>query len=68
MRTMIYASLLAALPLAATAAELPKKPTTPRDVKVNPCAAYGAGYVRVEGTTTCVKIGVSVSVDAGSSK
>jgi|HubBroStandDraft_4_1064222.scaffolds.fasta_scaffold2391934_1 hypothetical protein len=68
MRTMIYASMLAALAISVTAAELPKKPTTPREVKVNPCAAYGAGYVRVEGTTTCVKVGVSVRVEAGSSK
>jgi hypothetical protein len=65
---MIYASMLAALAISVTAAELPKKPTTTREVKVNPCAAYGAGYVRVEGTTTCVKVGVSVRVEAGSSK
>jgi hypothetical protein len=65
---MICASLLAALPIAATAAELPKKPTPPREVKVNPCAAYGAGYVRVEGTTTCVKVGASIRVESGSSR
>jgi hypothetical protein len=68
MRTTIYVSLLAALSISVTAAELPKKHAAPRDVKVNPCKAYGAGYVRVEGTTTCVKVGVSVSVDAGSSR
>jgi hypothetical protein len=69
MRTVIYATMLAALPISATAAELPKKTTpAPREVKVNPCAAYGAGYVRIEGTTTCVKVGGSVSVEAGGSK
>jgi hypothetical protein len=68
MRTTIYASLLAALPLSVTAAELPKKPPPPRETKVNPCAAYGAGYVRVEGTTTCVKIGASISVESGGSR
>jgi hypothetical protein len=33
----------------------------------NPCAAYGPGFVRVEGTSSCVKIGGAVSVGAGSS-
>jgi Porin subfamily len=66
MRTMIYATMLAALPISVTAAELPKKTTLPpREVKGNPCAAYGAGYVRVEGTTTCVKLGSSVRVEVG---
>ena len=69
MRTMICATMLAALPISVTAAELPKKTTPPpREVKGNPCAAYGADYVRVEGTTTCAKIGSSLSVEAGGSK
>ena len=68
MRTMIYATMLAALPISVTGAELPKRATPPpREVKGNPCAAYGAGYVRVEGTTTCVKVGGSVRVEAGGS-
>jgi hypothetical protein len=29
---------------------------------VNSCAAYGAGFVKVEGTDTCVQIGGSISV------
>ena len=29
------------------------------------CAAYGAGFVKIDGTGTCVKIGGSVSVGAG---
>jgi hypothetical protein len=66
---MIYTTMLAALPISVTAAELPKKPTPPpREVKGNPCAAYGAGFVRVEGTTTCVKAGGTVRVEAGGSK
>jgi hypothetical protein len=65
---MIYATMLAALPISLTAAELPKKtPPPPREVKGNPCAAYGAGFVRVEGTTTCVKVGAGVRVEAGGS-
>jgi len=31
------------------------------------CAAYGAGFVRVEGTDTCVKVGGSVGVGVGGS-
>jgi hypothetical protein len=31
------------------------------------CAAYGAGFVRVEGSDTCVKIGGAVSIGAGAS-
>jgi hypothetical protein len=33
----------------------------------NSCAAYGAGFVKVEGTATCVKIGGAVSIGAGTS-
>ncbi|WP_156464267.1 hypothetical protein [Afipia sp. Root123D2] len=32
----------------------------------NSCADYGPGFVPVEGTGTCVKIGGSISVGAGS--
>jgi hypothetical protein len=28
----------------------------------NPCAVYGARFVRVEGTSTCVKLGGSIDV------
>jgi hypothetical protein len=31
----------------------------------NSCAAYGPGFVKVEGTNTCVQIGGSISVGAG---
>jgi hypothetical protein len=33
----------------------------------NSCAAYGPGFVKVEGTSTCMKIGGAISVGAGSS-
>jgi hypothetical protein len=36
-----------------------------RPVSSNPCAKYGAGFVKVEGSDTCVKIGGGVSVEAG---
>jgi hypothetical protein len=34
----------------------------------NSCAEYGAGFVRVEGTGTCAKLGGSISVGAGASR
>jgi hypothetical protein len=36
-----------------------------RPISANACAAYGAGFVRIEGTNTCMKIGGAVSVGAG---
>ena len=31
----------------------------------NSCAEYGVGFVRVEGSGTCVKVSGSVSIEAG---
>ena len=31
----------------------------------NPCAAYGPGFLKVEGSDTCVKVGGSVSIGVG---
>jgi len=42
---------------------LPVKPAT----SASSCAAYGAGFVKLEGTETCVRIGGAVSVGAGTS-
>ena len=36
-----------------------------RSNSANACAEYGAGFVKIEGTSTCVKIGGAVSVGAG---
>jgi hypothetical protein len=33
----------------------------------NSCAAYGSGFVRIDGTETCVKIGGVVSIGVGGS-
>lgn len=30
-----------------------------------PCAEYGAGFVKLEGSDTCVRLGGSISVGAG---
>jgi hypothetical protein len=34
----------------------------------NSCAEYGPGFVKVEGSSTCVKIGGSISVGVGGSR
>jgi len=31
----------------------------------NPCAAFGPGFVKVQGTDTCVKVGGGVDVSVG---
>jgi hypothetical protein len=31
----------------------------------NACAEYGAGFVKIEGTSTCMKIGGAIAIDAG---
>jgi hypothetical protein len=34
----------------------------------NPCAEYGPGFVRIEGSSTCIKIGGSLGVGVGTSR
>ena len=34
----------------------------------NACAEYGPGFVKVEGSSTCMKIGGSISVGVGGSR
>jgi hypothetical protein len=36
-------------------------------MRSNPCASYGQGFVKVEGSDTCVKLGGGISVGAGMS-
>ena len=44
----------------------PKSPAkSPAAARVKSCSAYGAGFVNVPGTDTCVKIGGWVSVEGG---
>ena len=33
----------------------------------NPCAVYGPGFAKIDGTDTCVKIGGAVSIGVGGS-
>jgi hypothetical protein len=46
-----------------SAKELPMKGT----VTINSCAAYGPGFVKVEGSDTCVQIGGSIGIGVGGS-
>ena len=38
-----------------------------RSNSANACAEYGAGFVKIEGTSTCMKIGGAISIGAGTS-
>jgi hypothetical protein len=71
MRTTLIALLLAATVTPAAAADdrrLATKPAPPpkQTTTSNPCAAYGPGFVQVEGDT-CVKIGGALDVGVGGS-
>ena len=73
---LVVAALLLVSPVAAdpyratqpaTSAPLAKTLPLKGARSVNSCAAYGPGFVKVDGTDTCVKIGGSVSVGVGGS-
>jgi hypothetical protein len=74
MRTILLV-IVAALPALAQA----EQPTRPKPGKTtsgkvlplkgtarsNPCAEFGPGFVRIEGTDTCMKIGGAISIGGG---
>lgn len=67
MKKLFLAFIVALLPTFTVAAEKSgrhqKKPVTSstlRPAKGNPCAQYGAGFVQVGRTSTCMKIGGGV--------
>ena len=77
MRKSLLVMMAVVLPSVAALAEQPR-PQKPdkaatsgkllplkRSNSANACAEYGAGFVKIEGTNTCVKIGGAVSVGAG---
>ena len=80
MRTIVLTLVVAALPTSAAPAQQvspahqPDKPA-PSDrllplkgaASSNTCAAFGTGFVKVEGSDTCVKIGGATSIGAGTS-
>ena len=76
MRKSLLVMIAVVLPSVAAAAEQPRsqKPDKAisgkqlplkRSNSANACAEYGAGFVKIEGTNTCMKIGGAVSVGAG---
>jgi hypothetical protein len=77
MRKSLLVMIAVSLPAFAAAAEQPRphksgKAAAPdkvlplkRSNSANACAEYGAGFVRIEGTSTCMKIGGAVSIGAG---
>jgi len=74
MRTFLLAILILALPARAALAQPVRRPmpdkAAPSDrllplkgtASANSCAAFGPGFVKVEGSGTCVKIGGATSV------
>ena len=41
------------------------KPLPRGKASSNACSAYGPGFVKIEGTDTCVQVGGSIGVGAG---
>jgi hypothetical protein len=66
---MLPASMVAAEPSGAQKLDKAAPPTRLLPVKGagagNPCAAYGPGFTKLDGTDTCVKIGGAVSIEVG---
>jgi hypothetical protein len=74
---VIAAALLTVSPVAAQSSgttRLPASATPSRQLPVKgaasatSCAAYGPGFVKVEGTDSCVKVGGTLSVGVGVSR
>jgi hypothetical protein len=75
MRKLVFLLALA-LPIASVSAEQPRplkfdQPGSGKNLPVkeprsdNSCAAYGAGFVKVAGSNTCVRVGGAISVGVG---
>lgn len=43
-------------------------PLRPAKTAANPCAEYGPGFVRIEGSSTCMKIGGGLGAGVGGSR
>jgi hypothetical protein len=79
MRTTLLAILVLTMPSISVAADpagslKPANPATSDKMLPvkgptgsNACAAYGAGFVKIDGTDTCARIGGAVRLDARSS-
>jgi hypothetical protein len=76
-KSLLIMMTVALASVAAAEQPRPRKPDTAatsgkplplkRSNSANACAEYGAGFVKIEGTNTCMKIGGAVSVGAGMS-
>jgi hypothetical protein len=71
---LCIALIIAALAWPAAADPLPpQKPARSaakpalRSPPANPCAAFGPGFVRTEGSDTCIKLGGGIGVGVGGS-
>lgn len=79
MQNILLAITVAMLPAMTAMAEPPRGPkpdkpaTSGRQLTLkgggagNACAEYGPGFVKVEGTGTCIQIGGSVAIGIGTS-
>ena len=77
MRNYVLVIVALVLPAAGAFAEQPRLPNSGKPAPsgkllplksarpANSCADYGAGFVRIEGTNTCMKVGGAISVEAG---
>ena len=67
--TTLSASVALAVPSGHPKARTAKKSDKALPLKgrasANPCAAYGAGFVPIEGSSTCIKIGGAIGIGAG---
>jgi hypothetical protein len=73
MRIVVVGLLIAVTPLQAFAEASKKTAATkqsmkPAPRKPDPCKQYGAGFVQVEGTSTCIRVGGSVGIGGGISQ
>jgi hypothetical protein len=79
MRNILLVTLVAVLPVASlamaqTGGQKPDKPSSSDKLvplkgshASNACAAYGPGFIKVDGSDTCVKVGGAVSIGVSSS-
>ena len=77
MRNFLLAiAIVALLPVSAAIGEQPRAQKSDKaaasgkrhpikGAATNPCAEYGPGFVKVEGTDTCMQIGGAVGIGAG---
>ena len=77
MRTA-FVILIGLIAISPACAETPQRPhgerlptgkalPSKRTAGANACAAYGAGFVRIEGTATCIKVGGWIDVGVATS-